>query len=78
MSAETDLSMGDDVSKGVIVRSNISKSLGSVRRWPLGLKVVSVGVGAMAAGGTAFAASNWVVGLDSGSAAEGQAPPSRT
>ena len=41
-------------------------------RWSLGTKLVSGAVGATLAGGAAYAATNWIVGLNSGSSAEGQ------
>jgi hypothetical protein len=42
------------------------------RRWSRRTKVVSAVVGAALAGASAFAASNWVVGLNSGSSGEAQ------
>lgn len=42
------------------------------RRWSRRTKVASAVVGAVFAGGAAFAATNWVVGLNSGSAGEAQ------
>jgi hypothetical protein len=43
-------------------------------RWPLGrrMKVVTAVVGALLAGATAYAATNWVVGLSAGSSGEAQ------
>jgi hypothetical protein len=41
-------------------------------RWSRRSKVVTGIIGAVASGAAAFAASNWVVGINSGSAAEGQ------
>ena len=43
------------------------------KSWSLGTKIVSAGMGAMMAGGAAFAATNWIVGVAPGSAAESQA-----
>lgn len=42
------------------------------RRWTIKTKVVSAAVGAVMAGGGAYAATNWVVGVNSGSSGEGQ------
>jgi len=41
-------------------------------RWSIKTKVVSAAVGAVMAGGGAYAATNWVVGVNSGSSGEGQ------
>lgn len=41
-------------------------------RWSLRAKVISGAMGAMMAGAAAFAATNWTVGVASGSSAEGQ------
>ena len=41
-------------------------------RWSRRSKVAAAAIGAVMSGAAAFAASNWVVGLNSGSAAEGQ------
>lgn len=41
-------------------------------RWPLRSKVLSATVGVVMAGATAYAATNWFVGLNAGSSAEGQ------
>jgi len=40
--------------------------------WTMKTKIVSATLGAALAGGAAFAATNWVVGLNAGSSAEGQ------
>jgi hypothetical protein len=42
------------------------------RRWSLRGRVLAAALGIVAAGATAFAATNWVVGLNSGSSGEGQ------
>src|ERR1700712_3454296 len=41
-------------------------------RWSRPRKVVAAATGIVLAGGTAFAATSWVVGLNSGSSGEGQ------
>jgi hypothetical protein len=41
-------------------------------RWPLRSKVLSATMGAVMAGATAYAATNWFVGLNGASSAEGQ------
>lgn len=41
-------------------------------RWSLRAKVMSATFGAVMAGATAYAATNWAVGLNAGSSAEGQ------
>ena len=42
------------------------------RRWPWGVRVAAAAIGVLMAGGGAYAASNWVVGLTAGSSGEGQ------
>lgn len=42
------------------------------RRWSRRRKAVAAAIGVVLAGGVAFAATSWVVGLNSGSSAEGQ------
>jgi hypothetical protein len=42
------------------------------RRWSLQSKAISAVVGAVMAGAGAYAASNWIVGLNAGSSGEGQ------
>lgn len=44
----------------------------TVSRWSLRGKVVSATIGVVMAGATAYAATNWFVGLNAGSSAEGQ------
>lgn len=44
----------------------------SASRWPLRAKVMSATMGVVMAGATAYAATNWFVGLGGGSTAEGQ------
>lgn len=44
----------------------------STSRWSLRSKVVSATMGTVMAGATAYAATNWFVGLNGGSSAEGQ------
>ncbi|HMC40353.1 MAG TPA: hypothetical protein VKI19_11870 [Acidimicrobiales bacterium] len=43
-----------------------------MRAWSVATKVGSAVVGAMLIGGASYAATNWVVGVNSGSSAEGQ------
>lgn len=47
-------------------------SRGTKRRWSRRTKVLSAVVGSLLAGGGAFAATNWVVGLNSSSSGQGQ------
>ena len=42
------------------------------RKWPWGVRVAAAAIGVLMAGGGAYAASNWVVGLTAGSSGEGQ------
>jgi hypothetical protein len=52
---------------------SLLRSLRKPSTWSLQTKVISGAVGAVMAGATAYAATNWVVGLQSGSSAEAQA-----
>lgn len=49
-----------------------SHSAARPSRWSLRAKVISGAVGAVMAGAGAYAATNWVVGLNAGSSGEGQ------
>lgn len=55
-----------------ISRNATQQGTGRAGRWSIKTKVVSAAVGAVMAGGGAYAATNWVVGVNSGSSAQGQ------
>ena len=55
-----------------ITRSAAQQGTGRAGRWSVKTKVVSAAVGAVMAGGGAYAATNWVVGVNAGSSAQGQ------
>lgn len=52
---------------------SLTRSLRKPSSWSLRTKVISGALGAVMAGATAYAATNWVVGLQSGSSGEAQA-----
>lgn len=52
--------------------SRHGNTLSARRNWSLRAKVIAALVGSLLAGGAAFAATNWVVGLGAGSSGEGQ------
>lgn len=55
-----------------ITRNATHDATGRAGRWSIKTKIVSAAVGAVMAGGGAYAATNWVVGVNSGSSGEGQ------